>query len=30
MRKFLNSATFKIWVLDIQVGQKNKQGRWIW
>lgn len=30
MRKFLNSLTLKIWVLDVQVGQKNKQGRWIW
>lgn len=30
MRKFLNSVTLKIWVLDVQVGQKNKQGRWIW
>ncbi len=30
MKKFFNSATLKIWVLDVKVGQKNKKGRWIW
>jgi hypothetical protein len=25
MKKFFNSATLKIWVLDVKVGQKNKK-----
>lgn len=30
MRQLLNSVQFKVWIFDVQVGQKNRRGRWIW
>ncbi len=30
MVKLLNSISLKIWIFDVQIGKKNRRGRWVW